>query len=243
MSEDFVIALYSLYLLSMLIPITLTALPCPCEPAPCSLFTVIILIIILPTPQLVEETNRNVQLTLAVQSLQGRLTAMERSANALRELLRQKLGDQGVLHLMAALEQLGAGSNALLEVPATSASTALTGEGDGGGDANNSGRGGGGRDVEQSNGFYPGNRVRIADDRISVSAPLGSARNSESGRSGNISRNQRMDLLHSAEERDEDGSRGSSTAESKAYSRGGIHRSDGRRKDSYAKAIDGAIYR
>ena len=66
---------------------------------------------------MIEETNRNVQLTMSVQSLQGRLTAMERSANALRELLRQKFGDVGIVHLIEALENLGAGSNALLEVP------------------------------------------------------------------------------------------------------------------------------
>lgn len=69
--------------------------------------------------QMIEETNRNVQLTMATQSLQSRLTAMERSANALRQILRQKFGDQGVLHMMEALEKLGAGSNALLEVPSS----------------------------------------------------------------------------------------------------------------------------
>lgn len=66
---------------------------------------------------MIEETNRNVQLTIGMQSLQNRVTAMERSANALRELLRQKFGDQGIIHLMESLEMLGAGSNALLEVP------------------------------------------------------------------------------------------------------------------------------
>ena len=66
---------------------------------------------------MIEETNRNVQLTIGIQSLQSRITAMERSANALRELLRQKFGDQGIIHLMESLEMLGAGSNVLLEVP------------------------------------------------------------------------------------------------------------------------------
>ena len=66
---------------------------------------------------MIEETNRNVQLTMATQSMQTRLTAMERSANALRQILRQKLGDQGIVHMMESLENLGAGSNALLEVP------------------------------------------------------------------------------------------------------------------------------
>lgn len=76
--------------------------------------------------QMIEETNRNVQLTMATQSLQSRLTAMERSANALRELLRQKFGDTGVVHMMEALENLGAGSNALLEVPASSSASVTT---------------------------------------------------------------------------------------------------------------------
>ena len=71
--------------------------------------------------QMIEETSRNVQLTMATQALQGRLTAMERSANALRELLKQKFGDQGVVHMMEALEHLGAGANALLEVPVSGA--------------------------------------------------------------------------------------------------------------------------
>ena len=75
---------------------------------------------------MIEETNRNVQLTMATQSLQSRLTAMERSANALRELLKQKFGDQGVVHMMEALENLGAGSNALLEVPASSSASVTT---------------------------------------------------------------------------------------------------------------------
>lgn len=66
---------------------------------------------------MIEETNRNVQLTIGIQCLQNRVTAMERSANALRELLRQKFGDQGIIHLMESLEMLGAGSNALLEAP------------------------------------------------------------------------------------------------------------------------------
>lgn len=70
-----------------------------------------------PIIQMIEETNRNVQLTMATQSLQSRLTAIERSANALRQILRQKFGDQGVLHMMESLEGLGAGSNALLEMP------------------------------------------------------------------------------------------------------------------------------
>jgi hypothetical protein len=72
---------------------------------------------------MIEETNRNVQLTMAVQSLQGRITAMERSANALRELLRQKFGDTGLVHMIEALENLGAGSNCLLEVAASSSTT------------------------------------------------------------------------------------------------------------------------
>jgi len=73
--------------------------------------------------KMIEETSRNVQLTMGVQSLQGRLTAMERSANALRELLRQKFGDTGLVGMIEALESLGAGSNCLLEVAASSPTT------------------------------------------------------------------------------------------------------------------------
>jgi hypothetical protein len=75
---------------------------------------------------MIEETNRNVQLTMATQSLQSRLTAAERSANALRQILRQKFGDQGVLHMMEALEKLGAGSNALLEVAVSGAAEVMS---------------------------------------------------------------------------------------------------------------------
>jgi hypothetical protein len=75
---------------------------------------------------MIEETNRNVQLTMATQSLQSRLTAAERSANALRQILRQKFGDQGVLHMMEALEKLGAGSNALLEVAVSGAAEVVS---------------------------------------------------------------------------------------------------------------------
>ena len=77
---------------------------------------------------MIEETNRNVQLTMATQALQVRLTAMQRSAGALRELLRQKFGDQGVVHMMEALENLGAGSNALLEVPVSGTAEVVAAE-------------------------------------------------------------------------------------------------------------------
>ncbi len=65
-----------------------------------------------------EEVNKNVQHALATQKLQSRLTAIERSASSLRELLRQRLGDVGVMELMDSLERLGAGPAALMEVPA-----------------------------------------------------------------------------------------------------------------------------
>lgn len=64
-----------------------------------------------------DETQRNIQLTLAVQALESRVTSTDRSTGALRELLRQKLGTTGIMELIEALENLGAGSHALLEVP------------------------------------------------------------------------------------------------------------------------------
>eukprot|EP01034_Spumella_vulgaris_P023369 gene23369-29582_t len=65
-----------------------------------------------------EEVNKNVQHALATQKLQSRLTAIERSTSSLRELLRQRLGDVGLMELIDSLEKLGAGPAALLEVPA-----------------------------------------------------------------------------------------------------------------------------
>jgi hypothetical protein len=102
---------------------------------------------------MIEETNRNVQLTMATQSMQGRITAMERSANALRELLRQKFGDSGVVHLIESLENLGAGSNALLEVASSSTSN-VTGSG-GSGIYTAEGGGGGSSEMKQSSPQYP----------------------------------------------------------------------------------------
>jgi hypothetical protein len=65
-----------------------------------------------------DEVNKNVQHALATQQLQSRLTAIERSTSSLRELLRQRLGDVGLMELIESLERLGAGPAALLEVPA-----------------------------------------------------------------------------------------------------------------------------
>jgi hypothetical protein len=104
---------------------------------------------------MIEETNRNVQLTMATQSMQGRITAMERSANALRELLRQKFGDSGVVHLIESLENLGAGSNALLEVASSSTSN-VTGSGGSGMYTAEGGGGGGSSEMKLSSPQYAG---------------------------------------------------------------------------------------
>ncbi len=63
------------------------------------------------------ETSKNVESALAIQSLQKRLTRLERSASALRALLRQRLGDDGILDLIEALDSVGAGPAVLLEAP------------------------------------------------------------------------------------------------------------------------------
>ena len=66
-----------------------------------------------------DETNKNVQHRLALQSLQNRVTSLERSAHTLRELLQQRLGEHGIVDLIESLERLGAGSAVLLETPTT----------------------------------------------------------------------------------------------------------------------------
>lgn len=53
---------------------------------------------------------------MALSATQSRLRSLERSSSALRELLRQRVGDHGVLDLIEALENVGAGPAALLEV-------------------------------------------------------------------------------------------------------------------------------
>ncbi len=58
------------------------------------------------------------QSSLAVQKLQGRLTSLERSSGALRELLHQRLGASGLMELVDSLQRMGAGEAALLETPA-----------------------------------------------------------------------------------------------------------------------------
>jgi hypothetical protein len=71
------------------------------------------------------ETARVAQASLALHATQSRLIALERSSAALRELLRQRLGQTGVLALAAALQNMGAGTAALLEkldVPSTALS-------------------------------------------------------------------------------------------------------------------------
>lgn len=60
----------------------------------------------------------NSQQALALQALQRRITDRERSQAALRVLLKQRLGDKGLMELTVALEEVGVGNSALLkEVP------------------------------------------------------------------------------------------------------------------------------
>ena len=66
---------------------------------------------------MVNETSKNVQNILAVQSLQSRITKLERSCSSLRELLKQRMGEGGVLELINALDVVGAGGLALMETP------------------------------------------------------------------------------------------------------------------------------
>lgn len=65
--------------------------------------------------RLIEETARNSQLTNSLQILQQRLTDRERSQSSLRTLLQQRIGEKGLMELMDALEDIGAGRHALLK--------------------------------------------------------------------------------------------------------------------------------
>ena len=66
------------------------------------------------------EATKSAQVSLALSATQNRLRSLERSSAALRELLRQRVGDHGVLNLIEALENMGAGPAALLEAATVS---------------------------------------------------------------------------------------------------------------------------
>jgi len=65
--------------------------------------------------KLIMESNHNIHLTTALQALEVRLHNRERSQHALLVLLKQRLGEKGINELIDALEEMGAGSNALLK--------------------------------------------------------------------------------------------------------------------------------
>lgn len=67
--------------------------------------------------QMALENTRAANISMALSASQNRLLTLERSSAALRELLRQRLGNEGLLTLMDAMESMGAGAAALLEVP------------------------------------------------------------------------------------------------------------------------------
>ena len=62
---------------------------------------------------------KHMQQRLAVQALQRRVTDKERSLTALRHLLKQRVGQTGLMELTIALEDMGVGNSALLKDPAT----------------------------------------------------------------------------------------------------------------------------
>jgi hypothetical protein len=71
------------------------------------------------------EQDKNVQLSLANQSLANRVIELERSAVLLRELLLQRLGATAVLDLTEAMAATGAGAHILLNtLPVTSTASA-----------------------------------------------------------------------------------------------------------------------
>lgn len=61
-----------------------------------------------------EELEKYTSLSKANQSLEERLIDLERSAAALRELLKQRLGPQGLLDISDALNSMGAGTAAII---------------------------------------------------------------------------------------------------------------------------------
>ena len=65
--------------------------------------------------QTTTDSYANTQQALALQALQRRLVDRERSQAALRALLRQRLGDKGLMELTVALEEVGVGNSALLK--------------------------------------------------------------------------------------------------------------------------------
>jgi len=63
------------------------------------------------------DSYTNSQQGLAIQALQRRITDRERSLGALRALLRQRLGEKGLMEMTVALEEVGVGNSALLKDP------------------------------------------------------------------------------------------------------------------------------
>jgi hypothetical protein len=68
--------------------------------------------------RLTHDATKHMQQRLALQALQRRITDRERSLTALRHLLKQRLGDVGLMDLTVALEDMGVGNSALLKDPA-----------------------------------------------------------------------------------------------------------------------------
>lgn len=65
--------------------------------------------------QTTTDSYANTQQALALQALQRRIVDRERSQAALRALLRQRLGEKGLMELTVALEEVGVGNSALLK--------------------------------------------------------------------------------------------------------------------------------
>jgi len=72
-------------------------------------------ILAFPFLQSTTDSHANAQQALALQALQRRLVDRERSQAALRALLRQRLGEKGLMDLTVALEEVGVGNSALLK--------------------------------------------------------------------------------------------------------------------------------
>jgi len=69
--------------------------------------------------RLTHDATKHMSQTLALQALQKRITDRERSMSCLRKLLRDKVGDKGMVDLTIALEDSGVGNSAIMMEPSS----------------------------------------------------------------------------------------------------------------------------
>ena len=65
--------------------------------------------------QVVQEAAKNADLTTSLFTLQNRLTDRERTINAIKEYLTDKIGEKGILEIVSDLESKGINGTAMLQ--------------------------------------------------------------------------------------------------------------------------------